>query len=322
MMPLQIRQVEVFRAVMGTGTVSAAAQLMGISQPAATQLLQALQAATGLRLFERAGGRLRPTPEGQALYGEVQRAFRGLEELDRAVEALRGFNAARLRVGALHALSVHLVPRAIRSFREAQPDTRIALQVQSSNALRDMVLAGRLDLGIVADESRTEGLRASTFYRLPAMCAFAPGHRFAGLRQVGLADLEGESFITLNPEDRMRQRLEQSLQKAGVRLDAVVETPYSSTLCALALEGVGVALVNPLTALTYLPLGLQLRRFQPAIEFHARLVFPSDRPQSDLARRFVSTLRRTLEDDMAALQAVDGAAPGARVRTRPGVTPP
>ena len=128
-MPLHIRQVEVFRAVMGTGTVSGAARLLGISQPAATQLLQALQAATGLQLFERALGRLRPTPEGHALYGEVQRAFRGLEELDRAVEALRGFNAARLQVGALHALSAHLVPRAIRSFREAQPDTRIALHL-------------------------------------------------------------------------------------------------------------------------------------------------------------------------------------------------
>lgn len=101
------------------------------------------------------------TPEGDALYAEVQRTFKGLEELDRVVAQLRGFNAARLQIGSLHALSGHLLPQAVREFRETYPEIRIGLQVQSSNTVRDMVLAGRLDLGIVADESRTEGLRSS-----------------------------------------------------------------------------------------------------------------------------------------------------------------
>lgn len=305
-MPLQFRQVEAFRAIMNTGTVSAAGELLGISQPAATQLLKALESATGLRLFERVGGRLQPTPEGQALHGEVQRTFRGLEELDRVVAQLRGFNVARLQVGALHALSGHLLPRAIQAFRLEHPAFRIALQVQSSNAIRDLVLGGRLELGIVADESRTEGLRASTFYRLPAVCAFAPGHRFSRLRQITPADLEGESFIALNPEDQMRLRLERDLQKSGTTIDTTVETPYSATLCALALQGVGVSLVNPLTALTYLPLGLQIRRFVPAIEFHSMLVFPVGKPQSELTRRFVTILRKTLTEDLAEIEEVLG----------------
>jgi DNA-binding transcriptional LysR family regulator len=292
--PLQIRQVEVFRAVMSTGTVSAAAQLLGMSQPAATQLLKALEASTRLSLFERTGGRLRPTPEGTALYSEVKRSFRGLEELDHAVAGLRGFNLGRLQVATMQALSGRLFSRAVRDFHAGHPGVRISLQVRTSDEVRDLVLSGRMDFGVVADGSNTSGLRSSTFYRVPAVCAFPAGHRFERLDVVTPQDLVGEPFVAHNPENRTRLMLERVLQAAGLALDIVLETPNSATLCTAALEGVGVALVNPLTALDHLPAGLRIRPFSPAITFHTTMVFPPAQPQSELSRRFVAALRKRL----------------------------
>jgi DNA-binding transcriptional LysR family regulator len=293
-MALQIRQVEVFRAVMSTGTVSAAAQLLGMSQPAATQLLKALETSTRLGLFERIGGRLRPTPEGTALYAEVERSFRGLEELGHAVEELRGLNAGRLQVGAMQAVSGRLFSRTIRDFQAEHPGVRISLQVRTSEEVRDLVLTGRLDLGVVADGANTRGLRSSTFYRVPAVCAFRAGHPFERLQVVTLQDLAGQPFVALNPENRLRLTLERALQAAGLGVDIVLETTNSATLCTAVVEGVGIALVNPLTALDYLPAGLQIRPFSPALTFHTTLVFPPAQPQSELSRRFVTTLRKRL----------------------------
>jgi DNA-binding transcriptional LysR family regulator len=291
---------------MSTGTVSSAGQLLGMSQPAATQLLKALEASTGLRLFERVSGRLRPTPEATALYAEVKRAFRGLEELDHAVAGLRGFNLGRLQIGAMQALSGHLFSRAIRDFHVDHPGVRISLQVRTSDEVRDLVLSGRMDFGVVADGSNTSGLRSSTFYRLPGVCAFPAGHRFERLDVVTLEHLGEEPFVAHNPENRTRLMLERALKAAGLGINIVLETPNSATLCTAALEGVGVALVNPLTALDYLPAGLQIRPISAPVTFHTTLVFPPAQPQSELSRRFVTTLRKRLALELENLGRVIG----------------
>jgi len=292
---LRLRWIEAFRATMRSGSVSGAARLLGVSQPAVSQHLRMLEETGGIRLFDRRRGRLLPTPQAQALLAEVERVYSGLENVRRRLQALQAHAFATLHVGSLHALGMGFMPRVVARFVARFPQSRVELSLQSSAALRDAVADGALDLALVADEVDTTGLEASLFYEQAAVCLLPTRHRLARRPHVTPADLEGEAFVALAPGDRTRQRIEGLLAAAGVTPRVVVETPYGATQCALVQAGVGLALVNPLTARDLARLhGAVIRPFLPAIPFRAMLVFPPGRALGEMAQTFVAECRHEL----------------------------
>lgn len=307
---LSLRGVEAFRATLRSGSVSAAARLLGVSQPAISQHLKQLEQAGGVRLFDRRLGRLLPTAEAQLLLAEVERVFSGLEQVRRRLLALRSHASATLHVGCLHATSMGLVPRAAARFLARHAGARVELQVSSSNALRDALADGALDLAILADESDVRGLNASVFYELPGVCLLPQAHRLARKRLIGPRDLHDEAFITLARGDRTRERIDAVLATHGVVPRTVVETPYGATQCALVGAGVGIALVNPIVAhdLASQP-GVAMRPFEPTILFRALLGFAPGRALGAMQQAFVAECRA----ELAALSSVRRAA---RQRTR------
>jgi DNA-binding transcriptional LysR family regulator len=292
---LRLRWIEAFRATMRTGNVSGAARLLGVSQPAVSQHLKLLEEAGGVRLFDRRRGRLLPTAQAHALLAEVERVYTGLESVRRRLQALQAHAFATLHVGSLHALGMGFMPRVVARFVTRFPQSRVELSLQSSTELRDAVADGALDLAVVADEVDTTGLAASLFYERPAVCLLPSRHWLARRSHVVPADLDGEPFVVLAPGDRTRHRIEAVLAKAGVTPRIVVETPYGSTQCALVQAGVGVALVNPLTARDLARQhGAVIRPFVPEIPFRAMLVFPAGRALGDMTKAFVSECRSEL----------------------------
>jgi DNA-binding transcriptional LysR family regulator len=293
---LSLRWVEAFRATLRAGGVSNAARLLGISQPAVSQHLKALEAAGGLRLFDRRRGRLLPTAEAQLLLTEVERVFSGLEQVRRRMLALQAHASATLHVGCLPALGMGLVPRAVARFVAQHPHARVELQIQSSNDLRDALADGVLDLAVMADESDVTGLNASVFYELPAVCVLPLRHRLARRRAVTPRDLVDEPFIALARGDRTRERIERVLAEHGVTPRVVVETPYGATQCALAAAGTGVALVNPIVAHDMAAAARTVvRPFEPAIPFRGILAFAPGRALGVMQQTFVSACRAELD---------------------------
>jgi DNA-binding transcriptional LysR family regulator len=287
---MNLRQVEIYRAVMLGGSASRAALLLGISQPAVSRAIADLEGDLGFLLFDRSRGRLVPTTEGQLFYRDVAASFAGLDRLRAAAAAIRDFGTGSLRIASLAALGTTLVPRAIRAFRLARPAASVTLQVVSSIAVRALVAEGGFDLGLAADEVDLSGVEHRPFYTLRAFCALPPQHRLAAREVIGPADLDGENFVALVPEDRARRRMEAVLAAAGVRPRIVVETPNSAVVCALVLEGVGIGLVNPAATAGFVERGLVLRPFQPPIAFAAHLLLRPDARRSRDVARFVRVL--------------------------------
>ncbi|MBB1191814.1 LysR family transcriptional regulator, partial [Klebsiella pneumoniae] len=122
---MDMREIQVFRAVMQAGTTSKAATLLGISQPAVSQAIRKLETSSELRLFERVRGRLVPTQEAGALMEEVDRCFAGFELIEHRIRSLKSFGVGRLAVGSLPALGTGFMPRAIAAF--GLQDRRIQL---------------------------------------------------------------------------------------------------------------------------------------------------------------------------------------------------
>lgn len=287
---MNLRQIEAFRAVILSGTVSRAAELLGITQPAVSRSVSDLEQRVGFALFDRVKGRLVPTPEGQLFFRDVDASFVGLDRLRASAARIRDFGTGSIRIASLAALGSTLVPRAISIFRSRHPHVPITLTVASSSTVRDHVAGGRYDIGLAADEVDLSGVDHQIFGSFNGVCAIPAGHPLADRAVVTPADLDGVDYIALSAEDRARRRLDAELLAAGSNPRLVVETIFSSTICALVLEGVGVGLVNPVSADGYAERGVVFRPFKPDITFRSYLLFRPDTQKGELVRKFTAAL--------------------------------
>lgn len=287
---MNFRQLETFRAVMVSGSASRASELLGITQPAVSRSIAELEESLGFALFDRVRGRLVPTPEGQLFFKDVAASFAGLDRLRSTAARIRDFGSGSLRIASLSALGSTLVPRAIRTFRKSHPNVAITLQVLLSSSVRELVANQQFDIGLAADEVDLAGVEHRMFQSSRAVCAIPPGHPLAAKDVIRPADLHEVPFIALSPEDRARARLTAALEQAGSKPQIVVETPFSQTVCALALEGVGLGLVNPPSTDGFAERGLVFRKLEPAIYFNTYLLFRPDSQRAQLVKRFTTAL--------------------------------
>ncbi|WP_191576745.1 MULTISPECIES: LysR family transcriptional regulator [Achromobacter] len=293
-MTFTLKQVETFRTVYETESVTAAARRLDVSPATVSATLAALEASIELRLFERVRQRMQRTPEATLLYEEIRRLNVGLESLGRKIRAIRGAAQPRLRIGCIHAYSGAIVSDAISRFRVRYPDTPLYLQIRDSNTLRDMVVSGELDLAAVADESELEGLRGHRLASLRAVAVFPASHALARLESVNFSHLAEVDVIALNAEDGSRKRLDALLRQAGQSLRVAIETPYSSTVCQLALAGHGVGIANPATALGMEAMGLTYRPLAAPVHFECHMIVHGSRPLSEAGKFWATCLRGAL----------------------------
>ncbi len=290
---MNLRQIEVFHAMMTNGTASRAAEVLRISQPAVSKAIQELERQIGFALFHREKRRMIPTAEARLFFQEVQNSFSGLVHLRSMAARIRDFGSGEIRLVSLSALSTNLVPRALRAFQLRHPDVMITFQARMSTVVKDLVASGQFDLGLAADEIDVTGVDASLFYRQRLVIAMPDDHPLAALNVVRAEDLDGQNFITLAPEDTSRRALEIILEQRGVKPKIVLETPYSTTVCAMVQAGLGCGMISPLTAEPYLGRNLTWRPLEPAIHARTLLILPPNRKPSRIVADCIEELRKT-----------------------------
>ena len=261
-----------------------------MTQQAISRSIAELEKITGFRLFDRIRGRLVPTAEGQLFFRDVESTFQGLEKLKISAARIRDFGTGDLRIASLAAMGSTLVPHALRLFRAQHASIAITLQIAASATVRELVMGSHFDVGLAADEIDTTGLEHQTFATPKAVCAIPAGHRLAERTVIRAQDLHGEAFIALAPEDTARRKLEKIFADHGVQPRVVAETPSSSTACALAMEGLGIGVVNPYAADGYAARGVVFRAFESAVHFKTLLIFRPDLPKSQIVRSLVACL--------------------------------
>ncbi len=288
---MNMRQIEAFAAVMKAGTVSRAAEILGVSQPAVSRLVADLEKSLGFGLFSRVRSRIIPTPEGRIFYEDVEASFRGMDRLRSTAARIRDSGAGEIRIASLSSLSGSIVPKAILRFRNRWPDATVTLMVQSSRDVRDGVASGAFDIGLAADEIDLTGIEHQVFVQPRELCALPLGHPLAGREVIRPHDLSGIDFISYVPEDRVRRRFEMLFAQAEAQMPRiVVETLYASTVFALVAEGIGAGLLT-----SYALAGFDLSRivllpFEPSVNSRTLLIRPPERPKSQLVRDFIDCL--------------------------------
>lgn len=300
-MKLTLRHLEVFRAIMAAGSVTGAARLLFTSQPTVSRELARMEQATGLNLFEREGGRLVATAQALLLVDEVERAFIGLERIDRFAQAIRNFEQGRLSVTCLPLFSQTLLPLACQRFYQQHKGVSVCITAQESPLLEESLVAQQHDLGLTEVEQVPRGAVGELLFSADMVCVLPQGHPLRAKAVLQLSDFHEVDFINLASLDTYRQQLDQQFRAAGVNRRTVIETTSAASVCAMVRQGLGVAIINPLSGLEAGQAGLVMRRLDISVPYRVMLIRPEHRPASAVVAPFCTALRAQAQAMMAAL---------------------
>lgn len=284
---LNFRQVEAFRAVMLSGSMTQAAKDLSTTQPNVSRIISQLERRLGLSLFERIAGKLVPTREGEVFFRDVERAFAGVRSLEHSAATLGRRGAGHLRVWGVPSHSMGLVPQALRLFARRFPDVTVSLQVAESVAVCHAVAAGQGDIGVASDILQSPGIEYEVAHQGVGVCIVPSKHRLArGTAALKPIDLAGEVFLSLSPHDAMRKAIDDMFQTYGDERIPGYESHFASAICQLVALGLGVTIANPLAVADHAHLPIVARRFSPEIVFPTYLVHQGGQPRSVLAKGF------------------------------------
>lgn len=272
---MELRQLEAFAAVMSTGSVTAAGRLLGRSQPAISRLLQELEAEIGYALFARSGPRVTPTEQGFLLYDDVERALSSLRQIrDRAEEIARG-QAQPLLLAATSALAAGLVPDALKRIEpHANLAPRIELRSASPERVVHAVLSGAAQLGATSLPLEHRGLTVHWIGQAPCVVALPENDPAARHDVVPVAELAGRRVITMANPYRLRRRLDAALGHAA----GAIETNSSVNALAAVRAGLGVSVLEPITAYGAPMAGVAIRPIDLDIPFFFGVITSQSQP--------------------------------------------
>ncbi|MDQ2148978.1 LysR substrate-binding domain-containing protein [Alcaligenaceae bacterium A4P071] len=293
---MELRQLEAFAAVMSAGSVTAAGRMLGRSQPAISRLLQDLESEIGYALFTRSGPRVTPTEQGFLLYEDVERALVGMKQIrTRAEEIARG-DGRPLRLAATPALSAGLLPIALAAISSQTCPTQIQLRSASPEHVVHAVLTDAVQLGVTSLPVEHRGLTVHWIGQAPCAVAVPAAGKLAAMDVVPLSALAGQRIITMSNPFRLRRRLDQAFAQAGVITHGLIETNSSLNAMTAVRAGLGISVLEPVTAYGAPIEGVAVRPIDVDIPFLFGVITPLAKPLTPAVQTLIDALERAAAD--------------------------
>lgn len=296
---MKLKHIEAFNAVMLTGSVSAAARLMHVTQPAITQTLQHAELQLGYALFTRQRNRLVPTHEAQTLYPEIQRLMSQLEAVSRLADALGRQGGAGLRILIVPSLAVRALPEALARFRQRHPGMPISVRSLHSREVAQSMALQEGDVGIVYGHIRHPALHAQTLATGRLVCVSrASGRAAARAATVALEEVLRKPFIRIDENDPLGAVLAEQWSRHGLSsrdersADITVQTHHIAML--LAEQGMAPAIIDSFTAGAARSASLQVRAIEPEVPVELSVLLPQNVRSPKPVAEFLEDFRHVL----------------------------
>ncbi|NYT60607.1 LysR family transcriptional regulator [Alcaligenaceae bacterium] len=295
-MALNPRQLEAFRCVMSTGSMTLAAELLKISQPAVSRLVKDLEAVLSIRLFRREGNRLIPGDEARRLFREVERFYQGMESIERVAHDLKAARVGNLRIATISALGLGFISEGIQKFSQARPQVSVSLDVCPSQGVLELVTASQVDIGYIGFMGIAyPGVDIVQQRDVAAVCVLPRGHALTRKRTVRISDLHGQPLISLRSNSPLRLRVETALESQGVRCLPVMETTFAHSACSLVASGMGITIADPFTAINLRDPRLVCKPISPMIPYTFSMVLPTHQTRSRVINDFIRAMDELLD---------------------------
>jgi molybdate transport repressor ModE-like protein len=277
------------------GSVSAAAQAVGIGQSSASAHLRLLETAAGQRLVERNGQGSRLTEPGRVLASSASQALATLAAGEEEVHALAGLDAGTVHIGASTTPGVYLLPGTLGCFRRDHPNVTVEVEIAATGEILERLLAGRIQLALVGETAVDERIELEPFLADEIVGIAKPGLLAIRNGNVRPKLLGEQTLLVREANSSTRQIAERELSQAGVRAESVWELDSSEAIKRAAREGLGVAFLSRYAVAEEVERG-ELESFRlagrPPIGRRLYIARLARRPLSPSERGFIETLRR------------------------------
>jgi len=287
---------------MQAGTISGAAQLLHISQPAVTKVLQHAELQLGMPLFDRVRGKLYPTPEAERLFVEIDKLNRDLVAIRRLAANLRSGESEQVRLVSTPALGAFVIPMAMTQWCRAYPTGHCSLGTNHTREIVSALLLGEADLALSLQDPRHPGIKAESLASGPlmALCPHdSPEGEISGPLPIGEICTE---MIGLAGGDPLGDVVLSASEAEGTRLSSRITVQTYQLARSLVEAGVGMAVVDPFTAASADRSRVRVRPLLPTIPVQLYLLTAANAPLGQAARRLVKYLGEAARDNLLALK--------------------
>jgi DNA-binding transcriptional LysR family regulator len=291
---LTLRQIEVIRAIIISGTVNGAAELLHVSAPGVSRVMKHTESVLGMRLFQRRHGRYIPTPEAKHIFDQINQVYAKVEDLHYIIDKLHKGTQGSFSFGSVPSIAQYVIPRATARARAQYPDLFIDIDILKIEQAVDYLLLGRGEL--VALSYRFEHPNIGFTPLAPGqLVGIVPAaHALSKQAAVSVHELLTYPLIGIDPNDPYGRIIAGAFHDHGADYHLSIQARFGQTVAALVRNGLGVAVLDEFSVAGDAITGIRIIPLQEKTEFQTYVAAKADEPLSIYAESMIGFIQREM----------------------------
>lgn len=287
---LTLRQIEIIRAIMVTGTVNGAAKLLNVSAPGISRLMKYTEDSLGVPLFHRKHGRFVPTPEARNVFDLLDTIHRKVEDLQTAIDQLGRGQDRELSVASVPSIANAMLPRAVEKVKRRFPDIRLEIDILKIEHAIDYLLLGRGEVVALSSRFDHSIIDFTPLATGRLLCIVPLDSELAHRRSISPAEIVRHPLVGIDPTDPYGRIMTEIFRREKLSYDLNITTRFGTTVGSLVAAGLGIAIIDEFTvAHGQLPM-VKCLEIEAETRFHTYAAHRNDRPLSMYAKSFIDLL--------------------------------
>lgn len=292
---LTLRQIEVIRAIMVTGSIAGAARLLNVSAPGLSRLMKYTEDSLGIRLFDRRAGRFVPTSQARNIFDLLDTVHRKIDDLQSAVAGLGRGQSQELRIASVPSIANVMVPRAIAKLRQRFPDLGLDVNILKIEEAIDYLLLGRGELVAISSRFDHPLIEFEPLASGRLLCIVPETSPLAARDKITPQEMSGYPLIGIDPKDPYGAIMAAMFTNSGVAYQMNIKARFGTTVCSLVAAGLGIAIIDEFTVAHGVVRGLKGIEIDADSVFHTYIAYRRDLPLSAYAEHFRQLLRHEMQ---------------------------
>ncbi|MCB1383217.1 MAG: LysR family transcriptional regulator [Notoacmeibacter sp.] len=291
---LTLRQIEVIRAIMVTGTMAGAARLLNVSQPGISRLMKYTEDSIGVRLFDRTKGRLVPTAEAKTIFNLLDSVYGKVEDLQFAIASLRKGAGTELSIASVPSIGNVMMPRAVKKLRSRFPALALDIDILKIEEALDYLLLGRGEVVALSHRVEHSVLAMEPLVSGRLLCVVPEHGPLASRTSISPEEMASHPLIGINPNDPYGRIMAAVFSNRGLDYSMTIKARFGSTVCRLVAEGLGIAIIDEFTLAHDSMPGIAALEISAETSFQTFAAYRNDRSLSVHAEQFIHLLREEM----------------------------
>jgi DNA-binding transcriptional LysR family regulator len=292
---LTLRQIEVIRAIMVTGTVGSAARLLNVSSPGISRVMKHAESVLGMRLFSRRNGRYTPTPEAKDIFAQINGVYDKVEDLQYVIKRLAQGADSALKIGSVPSIANVMVPRAIAGVRRRFPNLLIDVDVLKIEEAIDYLLLGKGEAVAMSYRYEHPMLAFEPLAKGRLRCIVPVQHPLAVRSAISAREIVKHPLIGIDPNDPYGRVMTAIFARHALDYNVTIRARFGSTVCALVTNGLGIAIVDEFTVAGDNWPRIRQLAIEEDTDFQTYVAHRKDATLSSYCEHFINALRSEME---------------------------